>query len=36
MSWPFPTKDKPLKPWTAKQIKQYEKLKRQQMPEAPL
>ena len=36
MNWPFPTQDKPLQPWTAKQIKEYERQQHQQLPEAPL
>lgn len=23
MTWPFPTQENPLKPWTAEQIKEY-------------
>jgi hypothetical protein len=23
MSWPFPTQENPLKPWTPKQIREY-------------
>jgi hypothetical protein len=33
MTWPFPTQDNPLKPWTAKQVKQYQ---RQNQEDAPL
>ena len=34
--WPFPTKDNPLKPWTPKEIKAYEKLQRESAQESPL
>lgn len=34
--WPWPTKDNPLKPWTPKEVKAYEKLQRQNAQEAPL
>ena len=27
--WPFPSKDFPLKPWTSKEIKAYDKLQRE-------
>jgi hypothetical protein len=36
MTWPFPTKENPLKPWTKKQIKEYEEQQRAKLPEAPL
>lgn len=34
--WPWPTKDNPLKPWTSKEIKAYEKLQREKAQESPL
>ena len=34
--WPFPTKDNPLKPWTPKEVKAYEKLQREKAQESPL
>lgn len=36
VTWPFPTKDNPLKPWTPKEIKAYEKLQREKAQESPL
>ena len=42
-TWPFPSKDNPLKPWTPEQVKEYNKQQRQQvvhrlrkMPDAPM
>ena len=35
-AWPFPTKDNPLKPWTPKEVQEYEKLQRQNAQESPL
>ena len=32
--WPFPTQERPLKPWTPKQIKEYETKQRDEMPDA--
>lgn len=34
--WPFPSKDNPLKPWTPKEIKDYDKLQRSKTPDAPM
>ena len=34
--WPFPTKENPLKPWTPKEIKAYDKLQRSKAPDAPM
>lgn len=36
MTWPFPTKDNPLKPWTPKQEREYQAQQRKQLPESPL
>jgi len=33
-TWPFPPPGGPV-PWTPKQIKEYERLQRQQVPDAP-
>lgn len=33
--WPFPS-EVPPKPWTPEEVKQYEKLQRQQVPDAPM
>ena len=35
-AWPFPSKDNPLRPWTQEQVKEYEKLQRAKMPQAPM
>lgn len=35
MNWPFPTKENPPVPWTAKQIKEDQAKQRQQVPDAP-
>jgi hypothetical protein len=32
--WPFPTLENPLKPWTAKQIREYAKQQRNQQEDA--
>lgn len=34
-TWPFPTKQSPLVPWTAKQAKDAARQQRQQVPDAP-
>lgn len=34
-TWPFPTKEMPLVPWTAKKVKEHERQQRQQVPDAP-
>lgn len=34
-TWPFPTKDSPAVPWTAKQQREYARQQRQQAPDAP-
>ena len=34
-TWSFPTKENPLKPWTKKQIKEYERQQRNKLPDAP-
>jgi hypothetical protein len=34
--WPFPTKDNPLTPWTPKEVKEYQKLQRENAQESPL
>jgi hypothetical protein len=36
MTWPFPTQDNPLKPWTNKQNKEYADEQRQQQEDSPL
>jgi hypothetical protein len=35
-TWPFPTEDNPLKPWTPEQEKKYNDEQRQQVPDAPM
>lgn len=30
--WPFPTKDKPLKPWTPEQVKKYNQQRTEDAP----
>lgn len=34
-TWPFPTKENPLVPWTAKQSKDHAAQQRAQVPDAP-
>jgi hypothetical protein len=34
-TWPFPA-ECPPKPWTPKQVKEYNKQQRQQVPDAPM
>jgi hypothetical protein len=36
MSWPFPTQENPLKPWTPKQIREYAQQQRSKEEESPL
>lgn len=33
--WPFPTQDKPLRPWTPQQEAEHQRQQREQLPEAP-
>jgi hypothetical protein len=36
MSWPFPTQQNPLRPWTREQEQQHQQQQREKLPEAPL
>jgi hypothetical protein len=35
-SWPFPSKDQPLTPWTPEQQKKYQEEQRGKIPSAPM
>jgi hypothetical protein len=35
MTWPFPTKEHPLTPWTPKQEREYQRKQREKIPAAP-
>ena len=35
-TWPFPSKDFPLTPWTPKEQEEYNKQQRDKTPEAPM
>jgi hypothetical protein len=35
-TWPFPSQDHPLTPWTPEQVEEYNKQQRDKTPEAPM
>jgi hypothetical protein len=35
-TWPFPSKDNPLTPWTPEQQRKYNDEQRQHLPDAPM
>jgi hypothetical protein len=35
-TWPFPSEDNPLKPWTPEQQREYEQQQRAKLPDSPM